>query len=87
MKKLIFLIFPLLLVSCGKNTDSTVIIEEISPDPVTIVPVEQVNTSEKLQREILAKPDPIAKNPEEEPETDDMTQEIDQLIDDLISEL
>ena len=87
MKKLIFLIFPLLLVSCGKNTDSTVIMEEISPDPVTIVPVEQVNTSEKPQREILAKPDPIAKNPVEEPETDDMTQEIDQLIDDLISDL
>lgn len=88
MKKLILLALPLLLISCGVSkvpTGETTNDAKIEP---VIVPAEEPKTEEKPQREILAKPEPIApKNTETEVKTDEMTQELDRLIDDLISDL
>lgn len=92
MKKLILMTLPLLLVACGTSKVAPVETSSETQIQTIIVPAEEneesTQTTDKPQKEVLAKPAPTSsKNTETEPTTDEMTNEIDAMIDNLISDL
>jgi hypothetical protein len=88
MKKIIFLLVPLLLTACNKPTEETIpTIDQPIPieNKILETTLEPANPPKEAPKTISKKPETIKKEPD--PKTDEMAEELDSLIDDMISGL
>jgi len=85
MKKLVFLIIPLLLTACSTPFKKIAPPEQVNPieNEVREATIELASPQKEAPKTIPEKPKTVNSQPV--PKADEMTKEIDSLIDDLIS--